>query len=723
MYERENAPVRFTNTFKSSVIPGQERDLSSTPADRGVKLYSQDQEFWTRQAQEAAAPSAIKERPKSAMPVRNTDERTRGKSFLDLMNAGEGKTRVTPTFVSQVLPLTPSVPNLRKVNIDENNVANNGHCNGTTTKWSVDEVIPEKVNKEKQKTSDMYKMYLGLKDTPFQRYFKEHYGEKHQAPTASNVKKQKGNIGQTVSFNQYSTNKDVYKDLDAKARRAKEFDSCLWAENEGNYKSFQGKDMSQVDKNKLSANSTWKCKESATKHDNQSRTIDLEKATRDNLASCVLPMTEYPRPAKHEIPSFTDDLHASNYRKEYEARLKNPSKQKMMVTNSNWNDAKNEGLSSFNGYEKKSNIINLLNQSQNFRDPFSHQLTRSFDAAATGGIIHNEFNTLPKENSESYNHFNPRGTINVSGLRKQEMLASHFDNSNLYEKFINKKIAEGRNPQASQQEYIQSNAFTHKQLKQKFLEGQEDRFLFGESKRDHSAGPQTDVQVHTLELDHVPENLTLEDLKRNLKIKHLVSAELDTDNVKNLNKGKGKITFRTNTRDEKDQIQQKLHEIGIEAHDYEFKNKTRTARVGTSSIGFLDSKNEIDVNRGKRDRLLDEGYNYTSEPRSIQPKIRDKQKIAGKVGENLFIKPKDYLKNYQNDTKSKRANFCESAAELFGNTNGGYAKVHNEKLARDRTNFEKGEKDHRVQHQIIQGKEFMFQCCDWFRLDKDAEKV
>jgi len=74
-------------------------------------------------------------------------------------------------------------------------------------------------------------MYLGLKDTPFQRYFKEHYGDKYEAPKENNAKKQHA-IGQTIGFNTYSNKKDVHKDLDTKGRRAKEFDSCLWAEND-----------------------------------------------------------------------------------------------------------------------------------------------------------------------------------------------------------------------------------------------------------------------------------------------------------------------------------------------------------------------------------------------------------------------------------------------------------------------------------------------------------
>ena len=65
---------------------------------------------------------------------------------------------------------------------------------------------------------------MGLNDTPFQRYFKEHYGDKYQAPTANNAKKQHA-VGQTIGFNQYSNKTDNNKTSDAIDRRAKELDS------------------------------------------------------------------------------------------------------------------------------------------------------------------------------------------------------------------------------------------------------------------------------------------------------------------------------------------------------------------------------------------------------------------------------------------------------------------------------------------------------------------
>ena len=46
LFDGDSRPVRFTNTFKSSVIPGQERDISNTPILKDVKMYVQDQINW-----------------------------------------------------------------------------------------------------------------------------------------------------------------------------------------------------------------------------------------------------------------------------------------------------------------------------------------------------------------------------------------------------------------------------------------------------------------------------------------------------------------------------------------------------------------------------------------------------------------------------------------------------------------------------------------------------
>lgn len=151
----------------------------------------------------------------------------------------------------------------------------------------------------------------------------------------------------------------------------------------------------------------------------------------------------------------------------------------------------------------------------------------------------------------------------------------------------------------------------------------------------------------------------------------------------------------------------KLKSLGIETRDYKRKDVKKASRVATSAIGFLDSKNELDLMKGSRTERI------TAPDSKSSTRIKAKPKVAGKVGENLVIKPKDYLNDFKNDTKEKRIVFYESHGDLFGNTNGSYAQTHNKKLTTNKSNFEKDQKDNRVQHQMIN---------DWIKMEKKLQK-
>ncbi len=102
-----------------------------------------------------------------------------------------------------------------------------------------------------------------------------------------------------------------------------------------------------------------------------------------------------------------------------------------------------------------------------------------------------------------------------------------------------------------------SQNYTARELKRKCFEGQEDRYLFN-SVKPSAVKNSTDVGVHTLMLDQVPSDWTQDDLRRKLGGHHLISLELETNNVENINTGKGKIIFRSNQDHEKETIQSSL---------------------------------------------------------------------------------------------------------------------------------------------------------------------
>ena len=221
LYESHDRPLRFTNTFKSSVIPGQERDVSTTPLDRKLKMFVNNQAFWQRPSDKGKQLDGEIDRARSSTPIRaEPNFVSKSKSFVDLMNTGEQKMRKIPTFASSVLPLdsndmNPKVPlTSRKVDINQN-------------KWKMDNktIIQEKPSKIGRRTKELWKNYMGIKETPFQRYLKEHHPNNYNTTNATNSRKQVDNIPTTVGFNQHSHKKEMYKGMNSTTRKINEQDS------------------------------------------------------------------------------------------------------------------------------------------------------------------------------------------------------------------------------------------------------------------------------------------------------------------------------------------------------------------------------------------------------------------------------------------------------------------------------------------------------------------
>ena len=282
-------------------------------------------------------------------------------------------------------------------------------------------------------------------------------------------------------------------------------------------------------------------------------------------------------------------------------------------------------------------------------------------------------------------------------------MASQLALNNHYEDHINKKIDGFINHQSEGSDLLPSDTLNHKEKKQLFLEGQDNRMMFSDtyfknkSKTLHGSESQSDGNVHTLELSSVPSHLTIDDLKRALKIKQVISLELETDNIKNVNTGKGKIVFRANVEDGRESVMERLNTVGIDSKDYARINKQKAPRIATTSVGWIDSKNEIDMIKSKAfEREVDDISESKSENKT-------KKKVTGKIGENLFLKPSNSHKSAKNETNMKRINFYESNSDLFGNTNGAFAKLHTERFGKEKVEFHKSTKDNRAQHLMANG--------------------
>ena len=280
-------------------------------------------------------------------------------------------------------------------------------------------------------------------------------------------------------------------------------------------------------------------------------------------------------------------------------------------------------------------------------------------------------------------------------------MKSQQDLTNHYDKFINKKLEEYKHPLKNKNLLVQSDAFTPSQKKQKFLEGEDNRMIFSDvHTRDKSTSAkrynQTEVEVWSLDLHSVPEDMSAEDLKMLLRIPNLVSINIDSDIIKNISKGKGKLTFRTNTLNEKESIIEKLNKIGIKLND----NK-----IVSESENCIDTKNDLhhaEEIGNKEDCSIQNGDEAESKSYNSQLE-RLKKEVTEKVGQTLFC-TQPSTRNNKLNSKIKRIDFNQSKGELFGNTNGSYAKMHIDKLIKDKSAFERSVKDHKTQHKTAQGK-------------------
>lgn len=235
------------------------------------------------------------------------------------MNWGEERVRATPTYTSSVFERptqTPKVKRIKKAKID-------GDFEHSSTKLSryidqakevterscnQDGLIIDRPNKTTQEECH---------DTPFQRLYKEVHG-----PAAPKIFSSRNpqNLATNLNFNSYSNKLGVYENWNAKQRRLIESDSWMWAENGGNYKSFQS--TSPANRIKFGTNISFLNKHTEVV-DNTPREINPSKAAKEQLQSHIFPSTECAQVKKKHKKAF-DALHELEKLKEQQNNMKSP---------------------------------------------------------------------------------------------------------------------------------------------------------------------------------------------------------------------------------------------------------------------------------------------------------------------------------------------------------------------------------------------------------------
>lgn len=284
-------------------------------------MYEQDQiAFKKAKLQEMQIKNTS--RMRSATPSKTMGRfalKSKCRSFVDLMNLGDNRVRVTPTYTSSVFDRpaqTPKVKRIKRANVDTD-------FDHTLTK------VPQNVDKTKEDTQSQLtnqKVELNVNkecktsrieshDSPFQKYYKEIYGP--NPPKIISSRKQEV-IASNVNFNNYSNKHGVYENLNAQQRRLMEFDSWMWVENGGNYKSFESTSPSK--RTQFPSNISFLNKHTEIVN-NTPRAINPSNLAKEQLQSHVLPMTEYPQ-SKSKHKKALDALHELEKLKEQQSNMK-----------------------------------------------------------------------------------------------------------------------------------------------------------------------------------------------------------------------------------------------------------------------------------------------------------------------------------------------------------------------------------------------------------------
>ena len=311
--------------FFQAPVPGQERDRSNASKERKVKMYEQDEILW-KKTQDLEAEQDNMKRIRSMTPIKKSNMHLKGKwkSFVDIMNWGEGRIRVTPTFSSNVFNTPRYTQKVnKKINVKVDKASSRSSTNLIhSQKKNADESRNINTNEKKENN-------VCDQETAYQRYYKEIHGSKTSSPKKPKIK---DIIPSTLQFDQHFNKSGIYEHFNWNKRRDNEFNSCMWDDNGGNYKLFES--QSPTRRSKVASNISWLNKNTEVVN-NKPRDITPSKFAQEQLWSSVLPLKTYPKFRNNSSSQHNAEHELKNYKRQ-KAKMKNSGyKKQENSTNSN----------------------------------------------------------------------------------------------------------------------------------------------------------------------------------------------------------------------------------------------------------------------------------------------------------------------------------------------------------------------------------------------------
>jgi len=184
--------------------------------------------------------------------------------------------------------------------------------------------------------------------------------------------------------------------------------------------------------------------------------------------------------------------------------------------------------------------------------------------------------------------------------------------------------------------------------------------------------------------------------------KHIITAETQLNNLKGTCTGKGSITIRSNTPDERENVIKSFKAHGVTAKSKVRRTKRERNYLQTSQTHWLNSSTAIEASKEKP-RLAERTNDLNNSVQSFYPQTtKNKRREASvtKIGERGYLRQKELYQNCNNENKTpvQKLKLYESKAELYGNSNQRFKETHLRELSKNHSSINEQKKTNEMQN-------------------------
>lgn len=557
------------------------------------------------------------------------------------------RARNSSTFRSSILPSSSNQASLNHTITSTYRESINKSAEKTLQRSATIRNVLRTGQKEGESIASMKMQKAIDSHRPSDRLFKELYGKKATGVNGKNSRKTTNDSisssNQTWSQHQNRIPARSTERISFKERRAMHYDSSLWGEERQNSASkWTAKKQSRI-----SSDTHYTHHNGEATKDNRERAFDAFSNYVKDTKSSALPLTNF--------DSFTP------VKKEYIPDQANDTQRLNRSMNRNHSDLFGRDLS---------------------HPKFSGGTKRTSQYAST----------VSWTDTRTENAKDKTPNLSASAKKSHELASKRFSNRD-FDIISNNERSYSRT--AEKAESI-SKRYEPELMKGRELEGSlviEEFDPVRPSQREELISKkETKPEVVELELSGLPEDTDIQKLREMSPAKHIITAETKQNNLKGTCTGKGSITIRSNTPDEREKIIQSFKAHGVKAKSKVRRTKKERNYLHTTQTHWLDSATAIETAKEQpklQERNNNLNHSMTSYPQTT--KNRRREASVTKIGERGYLREKELREHCNNENKTpvQKLKLYESKPELYGNTNRQYKESHLQEMSSNHTSINK----------------------------------